>query len=280
MDIQKNTEVEVLLEGGLGNQLFGWAAGYNLAKRTNSRLILNVSQLYQHGFQLGAFDLKPYSLTDREVKRKNFRNVFQAKSSKEFKESSFLYDSRIEKISGNVLLCGYFQSWKYSIETYDEIVQMLGTLKNPSEEFTKLSYQIRDKKFLGIHIRRGDYVNLENYHGLATPTYYSNSQELLERLSNYQGVAVFSDDISEAKKIIPNADLYVSSQEVSQPAENLVLMSRCTSLIGANSSFSLWAAMINKNPEGIFIFPRPWFSEKSIDTRDLLPTKFITLGNA
>lgn len=279
MESQKNSEVEVLLEGGLGNQIFGWAAGYNLAKRTDSSLTLNTSQLYQHGFQLSSFELGPYSLSNRKIVKRKFSKIFRFERTKVFKEASFLYDSNFENISGDVLLRGYFQSWKYSKEFHEEIKNMLGTLKNPSSEFEKLSSKIIEKNFLGVHVRRGDYVNLENYHGLATSEYYNKSLRLMRRACNHEGIVVFSDDINAAERMIPDADLYVSAKELPQPAENLVLMSRCTSLVGANSSFSLWAAMINKNPDGIFVFPRPWFSEKSLDTRDLLPSNFITLGN-
>jgi hypothetical protein len=63
------------------------------------------------------------------------------------------------------------------------------------------------------------------------------------------------------------------------PAENLVLMSICKGLIGANSSLSLWAGLAMDDVDAVRIFPRPWFTTKDLDTRDLLPPSFITLGD-
>ena len=48
-------KVVVELQGGLGNQLFGWAAGYVLSRKLECDLFLDCSQLSSRGFQLGQF---------------------------------------------------------------------------------------------------------------------------------------------------------------------------------------------------------------------------------
>ena len=50
----------------------------------------------------------------------------------------------------------------------------------------------------------------------------------------------------------------------------------CDHNIISNSTFSWWAAWLNKNPEKVIFGPKRWFGEgyKHFDTKDVLPSSW------
>lgn len=270
----KSKSICVELQGGLGNQLFGWATGFALSKKLTLNLTLDSSKLIARGYELNEFTLSEAIVLSNK-RRKRFRGFGFVDGL--FEEDSFQYDSRIEKILKPTTLKGYFQSWKYFDAYKNEIKPQL-ILKEESDSLRKLSDELNKYQVLGVHIRRGDYVGLENYHGLTSDSYFKNAVHIIQKLSGFEKIMVFSDQIDIAKEVFPSGDYYISSQELRSTPETLILMSRCNSLIGSNSSFSWWAAYISSSNSTVRIFPRPWFTKASIDTRDLLPPNWLTLG--
>lgn len=272
--VHNTNSIAVELEGGLGNQLFGWAAGLNLARRLNLDLKLDCSNLIQRKLALDSFNLA----NDLEIysKPKSKRHEIFAKR-RLFEEANFKYDSRIIAISEAVTLKGYFQSWKYFDEISSEIRRLV-TLRYESDQLNLVRREFREKKILAIHVRRGDYVGLENHHGITTKQYYEKSIKIMNDLNSFSQTAVFSDDILAAKDAIPDADYYISENEINSPSETLIAMAECSALIGSNSSFSWWAGYLSDEVSKLRIFPRPWFTDESLDTRDLLPNHWLTIG--
>jgi hypothetical protein len=266
--------IVVELEGGLGNQLFGWATGLSLAKRLKLELKLDSSNLITRKLALDSFDL-----TDRlEIYSKPKSKKYKLFANQQiFQEQDFKYDSRIRSISKGVTLKGYFQSWKYFSDISTEIRQLV-TLRDESGQLKSVRREFRNKEILAVHVRRGDYVGLENHHGTTTELYYEKSIKIMNNLNNFSTIVVFSDDITAAKVAVPYADYYISENEIESPGETMILMSECTALIGSNSSFSWWAGYLSDDDSKSRIFPRPWFTDDALDTRDLLPNNWLTLG--
>jgi hypothetical protein len=266
--------VTVELQGGLGNQLFGWAAGLSIARKLNRNLALNTNNLQYRPYELHNFNLEEEVTSfNQSISRwHRFSRTTQV-----FSEKSFRFDPHFTNIDEPVILKGYFQSPKY-FESEAELVRRLVALKNPTTEYLKLEADVSQFSTLAIHIRRGDYVGLQNYHGLTSERYFDNAITVARKVQNFDKTMVFSDDINLAKKIVPSADSFISSSELASAAENLILMSKCNGLIGSNSSFSWWGGFLGDDYSKIRIFPRPWFTEKNIDTRDLLLNHWLTLG--
>lgn len=266
--------IQVELTGGLGNQLFGWATGFALAKKLGCELAVNKSQLINRAYQLDTLILDS-SLKELESRRKPFSR--EQYSMPTFREKSFNFDSRFMRIERPCILKGYFQSWKY-FESVKQEIRREVTLKAESKEFQYWENIFTTTSVLSIHVRRGDYVGLEDYHGITSKRYFDNAISLLREVVSFKYVAVFSDDIEQAKIVVPNADYYISNKDLESPTETLLIMSLGCAIIGSNSSFSWWAGFLSDQEEKARVFPRPWFAESSLNTNDLLPSHWITLG--
>jgi hypothetical protein len=89
-------------------------------------------------------------------------------------------------------------------------------------------------------------------------------------------VTVYSDDIEWCKTQFNGQ--WHSFSEGRSPLEDLLAMSRHEHQIIANSTFSWWAAYINKNPDKFVVSPSAdnWFAgtNKRHNTKDLIPAKW------
>jgi len=140
-----------------------------------------------------------------------------------------------------------------------------------------LYFEFLQQAYVAIHIRRGDYVNLQNYHGLTTKEYFQNSMKYLREFHGIDlPVLVFSDDIDKAREIIPDAFKYVAKEDTRNDWDTLLLMANAQALVGSNSSFSWWAAYGGNS--NVAIFPNPWFQNRKIDSSDLLHPDWLRLG--
>ncbi len=141
---------------------------------------------------------------------------------------------------------------------------------------------IQSFKSVSLHIRRGDYVSnkvTNQVHGVCDLNYYSHAiSYIAERISNTH-LFVFSDDPEWAKGNLKTEipTFFVDNNRADKDYEDLKLMRQCKHNIIANSSFSWWGAWLNQNAGKIVIAPKKWFNDKSINTKDLIPEKWIRL---
>jgi len=270
-------KVVVELQGGLGNQLFGWAAGYVLSRKLQCDLFLDCSQLSSRGYQLGHFefsrDLQYVKNSGGWLKKISNKIRYDA-----FEEQSHNFDARFERIKTPHILRGYFQSWRYHVPLESELYSKVANLIEESVQLKSLQNQIEFSECIAIHVRRGDYKDLQMVHGIVESNYYQRA--LAEMFRIYQRklpYVVFSDEPYEAQSVIPGALAYIGPDDIHSPAENMILMSKCKALIGANSTFSLWAGLVMSPKIKTRIFPKSWFTDKMISDKDIVPNYFIRI---
>lgn len=288
----------VKLMGGLGNQMFQYAAGRRLSMSHNTNLKLDLNFLLDRTprenftyrpYELGIFNIQAGLASRSETNQffpsnKNIVNSIKRKLGlvKIIKESQFSFDEGFLSFPDNSYLDGYWQSEKYFKEI-EEIIRSDFTLKmKATRPNQRLSKEISLYNSVSLHIRRGDYVSnpeTKRFHGSCSLEYYERAIEKIANCITDPIFFVFSDDTVWAKDnlIVDYPIKFMFQNGPEKGYEDMLLMSLCKHNIIANSSFSWWGAWLNTNPEKIVIAPQKWFNDSSIITRDLIPNSWIRI---
>lgn len=286
------------IEGGLGNQLFQYAAARSLADRLGCGLALDLRGLAENGdrpYQLDRYHIRAEiagpehlaSLPDWHSSRfgrmrcglsQALPSVF---SFPVFWPRSFAFDIAFERIRRPTYLVGYWQSEKYFVWNRSRLMQDI-QLIDPPELPDPLLEQIRGTCSVALHVRRGDYVNnatASQFHGLCDMSYYLKAIDVLRsRLPEFH-VYVFSDEPDWARN---NLRLGVPTcvVDANPPGRgylDMELMRHCRHHIIANSSFSWWGAWRSDNLGQQVLAPRRWFADAGVDTSDVVPSRWSRL---
>lgn len=286
------------LKGGLGNQLFQYAAGLALAKFHKTNLKVNIENLkspdeildINRKYMLNHLASPPSIATIDEIKRfsedkisRLFSNYMPLKSRINFSEKHFHFNNKFWSTNFNVQLKGNFQSPLYFKNFEKEIIEKIEF--NPSifqKEVKDYINSIRNINTIGLHVRRGDYVSNQvanDWLGTLPLKYYKSAYEYISNKISVDSILVFSDDLIWAKEnltFMPNTR-FINFENLYNDLIDFYLMSQCQHNIIANSSFSWWAAYLNPNPNKIVIAPKNWFNKAPLNTKDLYPQEWIII---
>ena len=171
-------------------------------------------------------------------------------------------------VNDNTNLHGYLQSEKYFKHCEDVIRKHF----EPSEKIKKEMKLIFDstKDYCAVHVRRGDYVKLSaTHHPLQTLEYYNKAMSMIRKTNPGILFIVFSDELSWCKENLKGSDINYS-WEYGNPVHiyDFFCMASFKHNIIANSSFSWWAAWLNKNPDKRVIAPLNWFGPALPENHD------------
>ena len=254
------------LMGGLGNQLFQIATGMAHAYRLNTKYKVD----YRNSFTPNQGNLAfRYS-------ENIFRNIDAGTLPRNLKlhnEESFNF-TLLPKES-NLFLNGYFQSWKY-FEDFKEVI--CNKLQIPSSILLKareilVNHKINPELFNAIHVRRGDYLKFQNTFEILDRDYYSRAISILN--NSNRPFLVVSDEIDYAIRLLNNPSFYYikSSNELI----DFAILNMSKSSIISNSSFAWWANYLSMDKQKTTIAPLKWFTDKSINTNDLIPLNWFRI---
>lgn len=178
----------------------------------------------------------------------------------------------------------YWGGWmtdKWFAETEDEIRSTFRFNMNMLCKQTQTTLQeilSLPVQSVSIHIRRGDYLYVDEYAGMCDISYYKRAIEIISQKVTSLCFYVFSDDIDWVKSNLTVGHATISfidwnSRENSW--QDMLLMSACKHNIIANSTFSWWGAWLNKNPEKIVICPKQF--SKLQDSSNIMPDNWIRI---
>jgi hypothetical protein len=295
------------IRGGLGNQLFQYAAARALAWKKGEKLKLD---LYTYGtksqsrsFGLDRFHIDAEIASRKEVHQftgSNFLTRYMNKQENYLRCPAVLSQPHYHfyedffSVPTPIYLSGYWQSEKYFKEFETQLKSQFVLKNNLSESPLKWKQKMQGGRSVAVHIRRGDYSSKSNYNsffGTLSFDYYERAIKEMKAKIGDPTFFIFSDDIDWCKqnlKFLSEAEFITHDTNI-DASEDLILMSLCQHQIIANSTFSWWGAWLNSNQSKIVVAPSKWFqtiynknslptyAARFYNTKDLIPENWIRL---
>ena len=277
-DFNKNANkyISINIIGGLGNQLFQIATAYAYSIKNNKKLIFKYSEKLENSYNLDRrsfwntlFNNKLNVLTVREYMNIPFYIYNEKKN--------YIYNE-IPTIDNNILLSGYYQSFKY-LENEKTTRNFLRHLVYSSEKYMYNAYNLYnsikeyfskntnhkclDDDIVSMHFRRTDYIlTPNNYHNTLDINYYINALHIVDR----NCIVIFSDDIEWCKNNITDnlfkKKVFLYFVDINNVEMEFILLSFIKHNIISNSTFSLMASYISfYNTKKIIVAPSKWISD-------------------
>lgn len=295
----RNATRIVPLGGGLGNQLFQFAAIHNFSKIENVEIDISLSRPRKdHDGKVELFNL--INSEDFRIRKFSKMSSFTSKVFgynrrwhvlPKVRISQIIYAMIIDKITilitsfyfrrklttyfcrdlgyedvpvsnDNDVVFGYFQSYKWASDPQtNEYLNHL-TPFTKSALFQDLLEEIILVEPIVIQIRLTDYT-LDSSFGLLAPNYYKAAlSKLSHDFKSNHPIWLFSDDPESAVNLLP-AEIRENTFNVPNDlssCETLELMKYASAYVIANSSFGWWGAFLRKNKDAPVLAPSPWFA--------------------
>lgn len=297
-----SVRVATRMMGGLGNQLFQYAAGRALAARLGARLVLDctLSMTAARPFVLDRYPIDADIVRDAPGKprRRYFRlpgrlgrrltDAFHdhvpttyridGHRYRVFGERRELhYDPQFERLTGSTYLIGDWQSYRFFESAADLIRGEIRAEWPLSDANRSWLTRIESANAVSLHVRRGDYLTHKGPPLVCALSYYEAALQRARRSLQEPRFFVFSDDIAWCREIFAAPDMaFVDGNGPADAVDDLRLMAACRHHITANSSLSWWGAWLARHPAQVVIAPDPWVPWLPANP-DLIPKHWITL---
>jgi hypothetical protein len=282
------------LQGGLGNQMFQYAAGLRLAAARQTKLKLDLTLLDARSggtprhYELDRFRISAERATPEEMETLLAKRPLAARISRRLdrraaaRERHYHYDPAVARLPDGTCLEGYWQSERYFADAAARVREEFSFAREPSGRDAELAREIARRAAVSLHVRRGDYAanaTTRAFHGLCPIDYYRRAAAYVSERVRDPLFVLFSDDPEWTRTHLDlGGDAIAIDHNGPQGGpEDLRLMSLCRHHVIANSTFSWWGAWLNPDPEKIVIAPERWFEDGARDTSDLLPGRWVKL---
>ena len=273
------------LMGGLGNQLFQFAAGLHVRKFSSKDFRFSINGMIKvkntpRSYMLGDL-LKNSDMTNRGRFSMGIYKLYSFVFPSIWVSERDISDFPLSRMTNSTkVLIGYFQRHDYVDSVSAEMIQSM----SQSKTFSRL-VEATVNNDIAVHIRFGDYSNnleTKKFHGLSAMSYYVKAVNHLRSVHHYDQIVIYSDDPGKAFPDFVEAfgpsEIPVIAKESSNEFQDLAGMSSSKGIVISNSTFSWWAAWIGSQlHECNVIAPRPWFATPTAADVNLLPVEWTVL---
>tara|TARA_R110000851_G_scaffold107051_1_gene227030 strand:+ start:22460 stop:23572 length:1113 start_codon:yes stop_codon:yes gene_type:complete len=275
--------------GDLGNQMFQAAAIIALSKlhKTIPKIPNSKSEYFKNaGVKLGCFKIQEKMLIDKPIPDAAIihETSFNLRANRPGFMATAVFGKDIE-LNKNISLEGFFQYWQLNAYAQSEISSAFSFKQEIEEVALSVLQKIRthdnhlNKKIVGVHIRLGDQVGDELNHPILTKEYYDNAFKRVKEVYDNPVFLIVSDEPQKCKKIYKNENIIYADeldlsdlQDISERTDldldsifsapvDMCILSLCDSVIMANSTFSWWAAWLNKSDRIYAPSRNNWFGD-------------------
>ena len=276
----------ISLSGGIGNQLFQWAAAHTLFEGTKFSFDLghyrinkerefqlaSIAKFCKHTLIHGCMSNRSLSVRPLEWAAHKGAPVGLTETLGYFREEKDLqiFQSRTKKRASfglPITVNGLFQNGFMVDQSFHYIESELDSALRESFEALKTSRQI-PREYIAVHVRRGDY-----------PISKTPSKAIGQLDDNYftrqlaevdLPIILLTENFSEVSKLSHTLrpHMILSDAEAS-PLQALALMSKAQIFVGSNSSLSWWGAfLVSKNGKEQ-VLPREWSQWGNYENQEL-----------
>lgn len=285
--------------GGLGNQMFQYAAGMYYAKKLRADLFISseaaryaVSGGFMRPFLLSELSITApvaqrtllHDLLYRAARVAPIHSLLRSTLGVEILNEApgeryrFVPNPPVHLPARLVVLDGYWQTFRLVDEVCDSLRMEFAFRKPPSGRNLELSRLISQvPNSVSVHIRRGDYLVASCQMVPLQRAYYEDAIRIAAQRLTAPTYFVFSDDARSARQYIPSTvpAIFIEHNDQAHAHEDLRLMSACNHHIIANSTLSWWGAWLNPRLDKIVIAPDRWGTTPGQFYPDLLPPDWI-----
>jgi len=293
------------LLGGLGNQMFQYAAGLALAHRRRTVFKLDVSWFREYAeyeehnrYGLGCFNVTEQFATKEEIDRVRGRPFLRSERwaaraaallrlPRLAEMHAFGGNWHIQKGLGfypefldlpdGTYIDGMWQSEQFFAGDVAQLLRMQFSVRYPEDpQARELAERIRGGPSAFVHFRRGDYANNPRFSreiGVLGPEYYRCAERLLRESVPAATLYVFSDRIDEAERVLKleGPHVFVHAPRSWHASHEMHLMSLCDHAIVSNSTFAWWGAWLNPRKDRLVIAPEPWLAGRPEESAGVVP---------
>jgi hypothetical protein len=297
------------LTAGLGNQMFQYAAGLALAERQGTVLKLDVgwfrrrAHLEDHcRYALSCFNITEQFAAYREISSIKGRNLprlvrvcgalggalrhhdraLWERRGKVHRQDGFGYCPDFQRLPDNTYLQGSWQSEAFFSPVADLLRLHFSPRYPHAPSVVALAGRIRSGPSAAVHFRRGDYVTNPGANRLNGPLaldYYARALERLYAAHPDVTLYIFSDDIDAVEREFRprGPHVFVRATEPWHSFDEIWLMSLCEHAVISNSTFSWWAAWLNRHPGKLIIAPDLWLADRTWMSEDVVPPGWLRI---
>lgn len=284
---KKQKKIAIRLMGGLGNQMFQYAAVRSFALDNDVSAYIDLRGITNKTHNV--FGLNHCNISNDVIIKKSIFLVkgkithliyglywaFLSKTKIGYKLYSIMQPNLndlgiycvpdgyipINKVKArNNYMVGYYQSINYIKSNMSIIQSELQIIDKLEGKNLNVYNEIKKCNSVCIHVRRGDYVG--SSFEVCNVNYYLDAIKLMKSKIKDAHFYVFSDDICWVKANF-NLDNTTYIDWKNNQYQDLKLMSGCKNFIMSNSSFSYWAQFLSKNDKKVVIAPSMWYKNGS-----------------
>ena len=292
--------VIVRFKGGMGNQMFQYAFGRQLAHQLGETLTFDPTNLLfrnappefvYRNYDLDVFQpevttflappalLAPvYNLKIARLSGLVNRVVRGGKSV--VKEPHFHFSPEtLKEARAGVIYDGWWQSQKYFADVEARVRRDFRFSRPIIPASQALLRRVEATNAICLNVRRTDFLKVDTLNATNLEYFLRGARYLEERVDKPH-FFVFSDDIEWCREHIElgHPTEFVGHEHKGFKFGNYMqLMTRCKHYLIPNSSFAWWAAWLNTGADKIVVAPKNWFTDPAIDTSDLVPGGWVRL---
>lgn len=250
------TMSQLVSSEGFGSQMGNFAALYAIARRSGHRIVFFSQMSGGKGLQVHLpFEKLPLEVLGTEaIPADTPIATFRV-------DWDVVVDSRVYALDEhtNYQIEGIFNSYRYWYPWREEVYALYRFRPEIMQEAAAqlAAVDARGREIVAVHVRRGDYLTSELHANLSL-NYYAEAFAQF-RGDNY-AFLVFSDDMEWCRQAFGRRANVYFAQPASHYAD-MCAMSLCAHNIVANSSFSAWGAMLNRNPRKKVVCPGRFLKE-------------------